>query len=322
MEQQMKKDRQVMFKALSLDHLPTYEFLDEHYKMFKKLMGEDDYKVGVSKLGTYKGRYGKKSIYQCLSALSIFAICDYSIAIKIEAQMKRILKADGHCANSYHDNDETTVYGSGGDAVVYLTKVKDNLVRCPASKCTYVSELEFVEEHMESHEYFRDTKMQIDEFRRLGIAVSPRDLQTVVPIAYKHRTWLSTHCEHCGTNFDTGALASSHRANCLSNELRSFPCLVDGCGYSTKSLNDYQKHERKHAKDAELVAREGKYRCEVCGKAFDHSSTFRRHERTHDKAQANIYVCPRCNKGFGRKDTRDKHMRNHNACPLGDDAQP
>jgi hypothetical protein len=62
--------------------------LNEHWLVFKNFNGESDYKVGVTQLGTYKGRYGSKSMHKCLSALSIFAICEYSIAIKIEAQMK------------------------------------------------------------------------------------------------------------------------------------------------------------------------------------------------------------------------------------------
>jgi hypothetical protein len=83
-----KKNMKTMWEALKLDHLPTVDFLNEHWLFFKNFNDEGDYKVGVTQFGSYKGRYGSKSMHKCLSALSIFAICKYSIAIKIEAQMK------------------------------------------------------------------------------------------------------------------------------------------------------------------------------------------------------------------------------------------
>jgi hypothetical protein len=103
---------------------------------------------------------------------------------------------------------------------------------------------------MDSHDYFLDMNLQIEELRLQDMYVPLRVPNSVVPIEYKHRSWLSTQCKHCGEEFETKEKAATHRKNCASNELRSFPCLQEGCGYSAKSFSDYQKHERKHATSA------------------------------------------------------------------------
>lgn len=198
---------------------------------------------------------------------------------------------------------------------MYLTTLKDDLFQCPNAKCTYVSSLDLVKSHLKGHDFYRVSKVLLNEIKAEGIAVPPSlRISFMEPTPYKHKAWMASSCEFCGEEFgENRPKLNNHRKTCPSRPRFSFPCMYPGCDFKAPSNEHLEKHRRMHAGDDSRAARKAKHTCGYCKQSFDHHGSFQRHVDTCKKNpnKVKLFMCPQCQKEFGRKDHLTRHLRNH-----------
>lgn len=294
------------YEPKRFDEKTTLEEIMAAYEERKKAYGKQALKVGVVKKEGFDTRYHERRRYMRLDSSSIFAESSSSVAIKIEPILMKILNDDGACVNSCHESVEPDVRGTDCNAIIYVTQLKADLYRCPISKCDVILELKYVEEHAKSHPYYRMMSKHVGRYQAQDIHVPQWLIDSLQPFPYRHRVWRSTDCEHCGAEFESGVAAASHRSLCSENKIGGFICFESGCGHKSASLDDFQKHERMHAKKIALATRPGRFSCGVCSAKFDDGKKFRRHVRTHEAPK---HSCPHCGGMFSRPDGVVRHMK-------------
>lgn len=129
----------------------------------------------------------------------------------------------------------------------------------------------------------------------------------ICPVKYTSNSGLSQHLlVHKGPRYtcsfcEKGFVRQSH----LEEHLRTTGETSFTCGFC------YETFERKCALRKHLeklhASLENRYKCEHCGKQFQHRGLFVHHTYMHTGEKP--YLCSVCGKGFTQKGTMNKHVR-------------
>lgn len=158
--------------------------------------------------------------------------------------------------------------------------------------------------------------------KTLTVANSSNMHQEVYLLAHK-KSHNPHECEECHKKFTTEISLKLHLQRFHTG--KTFKCSTCGRTFSQKS--SVKNHERVHAGGSlfrcevcsmtftrksylaqhskTVHVRERKWKCSTCGRAFEHNTLLRRHERVHTGERP--YECDVCMRRFTRQDHLSEH---------------
>lgn len=128
-----------------------------------------------------------------------------------------------------------------------------------------------------------------------------------------HKSHLATHrrkhlnefvewCKECNLGFVSKSLFTKHQ-NLVHKNLK---LMCDICGDRLSSLSSLKEHKLTHNQS---YGSERSHVCEICGKSYLTLRNLREHMRTHTKLRR--YVCSICGKNVSSKKVLETHIKMH-----------